>query len=148
MGHANLSNISEFFIKRLYAKGRLSVAQCVAAMRKKKVMLQASEGAYEDYHMLCLGVEQVIQFLDEFNPAPSVLDRLSDIDDGPVDGIYGPVIVPVSLTPEQSMMLSGMRERDLDDPDQYEIFDSIEWKFAPGWRNVYPDIPMLGCVTN
>jgi hypothetical protein len=32
MGHANLRNIGEFFIHRLYAKGTLSVCECVQAM--------------------------------------------------------------------------------------------------------------------
>ncbi len=51
MGHANLSNLSEFFIKRLYAKGVLSIHDCVVAMQAKGVKLHASEGDYEDDYM-------------------------------------------------------------------------------------------------
>lgn len=32
MGHANVSNLSQFFVRRLYAKGTLSISECVEAM--------------------------------------------------------------------------------------------------------------------
>lgn len=148
MGHADLSNLSEFFVKRLYAKGKLSVADCVEAMKKKRVKLQASEGAYEDHHMLCLGLEQFLQFLIEFNPPKPVLDRLANHENEATDGIYGPVVKPDKLSKRQEAVLRLWLLEGLDEPDDYEILDSIEWRFAPGWRNVYPHIPMLGRVTN
>jgi hypothetical protein len=44
MGHANLNNISDFFIRRLYAKGTLSIRACVEGLIARGETLHASEG--------------------------------------------------------------------------------------------------------
>lgn len=34
------------------------------------------------------------------------------------------------------------------DGDHWEAFDCIPWRFTPGWRNRYRDVPRLGHVTH
>lgn len=63
MGHANLTNLSELFINRLYAKGRLTIGDAIAAAVKRGETLHASEGEYEEEEMLGLGFMDVIAFL-------------------------------------------------------------------------------------
>ena len=86
MGHANVSNLSDFFIRRLYAGGTLSVAECVQALRAKGEALHASEGDYEDDAMLAMGLEQIVHYLSCQNPEAHGYS-------GPRGG--GPWIVPV-----------------------------------------------------
>ncbi len=68
MGHANLSNISTFFVRRLYAKGRLSIDACVEAMLKKGVEVRASEGGYKDEGMLKMAMVDVTHYLTRPDP--------------------------------------------------------------------------------
>jgi hypothetical protein len=68
MGHANLRNLSEFFINRLYAKGNVSINDCIQAMQKHGVALQASEAAYDVDAMLGMGLQDVIHYLALENP--------------------------------------------------------------------------------
>ena len=65
MGHANLSNISEFFINRLYARGQLSISDCAEQLIAAGETLHASEGEYDDYGMLSFGLAQVIEELTQ-----------------------------------------------------------------------------------
>lgn len=150
MGHANLSNISDLFVRRLYAKGKLSIREAVDALEKAGETLQASEGEYTDRPMLGMGTGYVVGFLAG---KPSFLAGASGADFSEF-----PVIVPVGLTPEQEELYrqwynddDSIEEWDCgDDGDggQYGIFDSIRWKFAPGWRKRYPNIPRLGNISN
>jgi hypothetical protein len=140
VGHANLSNVSDFFVKRLYAKGRLSVKDCSDAMQKAGETIHASEGEHDEPYMLRMGLEDVIRFMLEF-----------DRDDGP-----DPIIEPIDPTREQRALLRKWRHGDFSDWDsgddgeggEYGAFDAIEWKFAPGWRKRYPKIPKLRNVTH
>ncbi len=68
MGHANVSNISNLFVNRLYAKGKLSIAECVAALSKAGETVHASEGEYDDESMLGLMVVHVIHYLTRKDP--------------------------------------------------------------------------------
>jgi len=147
MGHANLSNLSDFFVKRLFAKGKLSINDCVQAMLKKGETYNASECAYEEESMLSMGTEEAVSFLREFDAPPgnTVLDKMVSA----VDGKFtGPIIVPVSLSAEQRRILVMWPEGEVTEPEEYEALDSIQWKYAPGWRNKYPEIPRLGRVTH
>ena len=69
MGHANVSNISEFFIKRLYAKGQLSIRDCVQGLIKAGEELHASEGDYADEGMLGMAVGQYVHYLNLVDPS-------------------------------------------------------------------------------
>jgi len=145
MGHANLTNLSQFFHRRLYAKGKLSLEDAVHAARKAGETLHASEGEYEDKAMLAFGFEQVVRFL-----ARKTCDC-------PCCASRGPVIVPVELSEEERKQLHEWWEEghcadweyDESDPEcGFALIDRIKWKYGSGWRNKYPDLPVLSNVTN
>ena len=149
MGHANLSNISDFFIRRLYAKGKLSVRECVDALEKAKEPLRASEGYYHDRPMLSMGTEEVIAFLAG---QPNYLAHVNCCHKHEF-----PWIIPHELTPEQKKLFDEWWDGGIgcdwdcgDDGEggEYALFDSIRWKFAPGKRKLYPEIPRLSHVTH
>lgn len=149
MGHADLSNLSDFFIRRLFAKGKLSIYDCVQAMLKKKVTYNASEAVYVEAYMISMGAEEAVRFLWKYD-APdgeTILDDIVEAADRDEE-FTGPIIVPVSLSPEQQHILQEWDQENVQEPEEYEILDSIAWKFAPGWRNKYPEIPRLGRVTH
>ena len=96
MGHANLSNISKFFVRRLYAKGRLSIRECCQQLVNAGEELHASEGRYKDEEALAIGVVDVVHYLTRSNPCQ---DGYSGPDDG------GPWIKPsFSPIPPPSIM--------------------------------------------
>lgn len=140
MGHANLSNISNFFVKRLYAKGKLSIKDCVEALIKTGEALHASEGDYDDPETLGLGCEQVVSYLLEYWENDGVRGRKSS-----------PVIEASDMTDKQSKILSEWVRGELEGDDEYEYFevlDEIQFKFCPGWRKRYKEIEHLSNVTN
>jgi hypothetical protein len=197
VGHANLSNISDFFVNRLYAKGALSIADCAAALAAAGETLHASEGEYEDDSMLRMGLVDIVYYLSCTDPTRHGFS-------GPEGG--GPWIVPelsVWLGPKKSVSREARRLLDacLEEPldhlryavaadkltdegkqewaeavrlagrraealgqwhegsdDQWDynedgtgtgdVFDGIPWRFAPGWRKRYRDVPRLGNVTH
>ena len=106
MGHANLENLSELFVRRLYANGRLSIAECTEVAVEKGETLHASEGELEEECMISFGFEEVVQFL-LLQHSECVCLRC---------GQKTPVIVPVDLTEEQSSVLEAWKEgtRDLE----------------------------------
>jgi hypothetical protein len=147
VGHANLSNLSDFFVRRLFAKGKLSVKECSDAMVKAGVTFNASEGRCSEPYMLRLGLEDIISFM--LDPeAMGYRFRKGQPETA--------IIEPVGLTERQKELLSEWKRGDAsnwdsgDDGDggEYGEFDAIVWKFAPGWRKLYPDIPKLGNVTH
>jgi len=177
MGHANVSNLYNLFIRRVYAAGRLSIAEAVELAIEKEEWFHASEGDYEDRSMLAMGFEHVI----------SELRRSTN-----------PVLVPWVLSITQRCVLRKWGTREWDDsPDVYTkrqqeallvaadtletvelkdlaadlrrraaiptwedggddlltgdlgILCSIKWKFAPGWRKEYPHgIPPVSYFEN
>ena len=86
MGHANLTNISQFFVRRLYAKGPMSITQIVQALAAAGETLHASEGEYDDDGTIGMGVMDVICYLTKENPSQHDYS-------GPNGG--GPWIVPI-----------------------------------------------------
>lgn len=133
MGHANVSNLSNFFLRKLYKKGKLSIRDCVDLMLDQGIKLQASEGEYEDKEMLEYGVEQVVNHLLEY-PIP-----------------LPPVINPVHLSKEQGDLLSEWLtdgEGDEWDQKEYNLLHSIVWKFNKGWRKQYSQIIPLTHISN
>jgi len=145
MGHAHLDNLCTFFIRRLYAKGKLSIADAQIAASKAGEQLHASEGSYSDPLNIRMGLGDVVTFLAAEQGSRWAPDR------------PGPIIEPVSLTDEERRILDEWDTGDMGDWDggvdgnggQYGVLDSIKWKFAKGWRNRYPDgIPQIGTVTH
>ena len=68
MGHARVDNISHFFVKRLYAKGKLSIHDCTQALVKAGETVHASEGEYEEDYMLSMMLSQYIHYLTRKDP--------------------------------------------------------------------------------
>ena len=62
MGHANLKNLDVLMIKRIYAKGKVTLRDLVQTAILQGESLQASEGPYDDAGMLCYGFEHCILF--------------------------------------------------------------------------------------
>lgn len=143
MGHGYPENLSKFFIRRLYAKGKLSIREATAAAIAAGEKAEASEGAYDQAEMISLFFEIIISALRNHR--------------GPREAHYpagraDPVIVPAFLTSNQKQLLQKYDAEELyldgyDDPET-KLFDSIKWKFAPGWRAKYPDIPHLTSIEN
>jgi hypothetical protein len=147
MGHANLANLSDFFVRRLFAKGKLTVKECSDAMVKAGVTYNASEGQYDEPYMLRMGLEDILRFM--IDPE----DMGYRFRKGQPETA---IIEPVRLTKRQKELLRQWKHCDSDEWDsgdngdggEYGEFDVIEWKFAPGWRKLYPEIPKLGNVTH
>lgn len=144
MGHANLDNLSTFFVKRLYAKGKLTVKECVEGLMLKGETLHASEGEYDDDAMLSYGVEQVVRHLLDY--------RENEGSRGSKDS---PVIEPATqLNEEQTRILSEWRTKgegsnwSADEGGEFTVLDSIPWKFTKGWRARYKEVEPLTHVTN
>jgi hypothetical protein len=69
VGHANLSNLSNFFINRLYAKGSLSISECIEALQAAGETLHASEGEYDEDSMLAMGLIDIVHYLTLVGPS-------------------------------------------------------------------------------
>jgi hypothetical protein len=152
MGHAHLDNLEVFFVRRLYAKGKLSIRAAQEAASKAHETLRASEGEYTEDYMIRMGLEDVVYFLAVLYNPPRLFKR------GKAKSL-GPIIEPVEpLTEEQQAILDEWRADvaycdwgcgEDGNGGQYGILDSILWKFGPGWRKQYPDgIPAIGTVTH
>lgn len=85
MGHAHLKNLSEFFVRRLYAKGSMTIQECCTAMLNAGEKLHTSEGEYEDGDMLMMGLADIVHYLTRDDPSKHHYS-------GPVGG--GPWIEP------------------------------------------------------
>jgi len=158
MGHANLTNISEFLARRLYAKGKLSIREMIDALKRAGEQIHASEGSYDEYYMLAMGVVDVICYWYLHHDQPTLARR---------HRTHNPVIEPVGMTPEQQKVFDtwlndeddciftdGL-EVEVDEDQPYPdvggrigIFESIRWKYATIWRKSYPEIPLLSNVTH
>ena len=144
MGHANVSNLSVIFLRRLYAKGKISIREVAKLCVERGEVLNASEGNYDDEYMICFGLENVVDFL----LSPQKLKN----------GDMCSVIEPVKMTPEQKKVFHEWRGVDgnCDDWDcgddgesgQYGMLDSIQFRFVSKWRSQYPDIPVLKHISN
>jgi hypothetical protein len=140
MGHAYVANLGEFFINRLYAKGKLSIKEAALAAVKAGETLHASEGEYEDEGMIAHGLWEVIWRM--IRPSAPVVTA---------DGVTwpGPILIPVGpLTDRQVGSLTKYLNDDNqdwddeseDDKSAFTVLDTIQWKFAKGWRSRYKDI--------
>lgn len=134
MGHANLSNLSRFFVRRLYAKGQLSIHDCVAAMVEAGVELHASEGGYDDEGMLSMGVMKIVHYLTRANPRD---DHYSGPDGG------GPWIEPaLDVWVGKRKEVSSSLRRMLDDLQGMFLVPVGEdfWAKAIEYAAVVPDL--------
>lgn len=123
MGHGDVRNLSEIFIKRIYAKGKISLKEldewlvekiksCKTEEKKAQYGFQAGEGLYEDYDNIGIALEMIIlHFLEE----------------NIIEGI------PETLKQKALFKESG----ELIQTDDFETFDTINWKFTLGSRKKY-----------
>lgn len=197
MGHANLLNISEFFINRLYAKGSLSIDQCADALVAAGETLHASEGEYDDKDMLAMGLIDIVNYLSRTDPSrhgfsgpkaggPWIIPDLNvwygkvkdvsplarDLLDACSQYELDPVRYAVAADKleedghtqwAEKVRVAGRRaevfsqwisdqnshwDSNEDGTGEYDVFEEIPWRFAPGWRKRYREVPRLSNVTH
>jgi len=152
MGHANISNISHFVIRYLYAKGNVSIDDFILQMHRKGETLHASEGEYDDYGMMGYGVEEVIGFhrdngvIEPVNPTPEELallknpEKLADWDftqSSEGFGFASESELTGSDPPEPQVELFPTPDRYVDGNRLWALFYNIKWRFCKGQRNRY-----------
>lgn len=149
MGHASYHNLSDFLVKYLYAKGKVSIKMAVENFQKRypEDGVRASEGVYTDEFMLAMAFEEIIGWWQSWSDGRRGDYRTPDTPN--------PIVVPVNLTDKQKDALRAWDAGNLEDTQDWTDFDNnrthfdtILWSFGPGWRKKYPDIPKLGNVTH
>jgi hypothetical protein len=139
MGHANYTNLSKVFVQRLYAKGKITIADAMRAAQKKRETIHASEGQYVDEDMLSEAMGEIAFFLLEPHR------KKHQVKATPVIEVAG------ELSDELQRIYDDWIANEIDEweVEQYELLDGIPFKFAPGWRKEYPNnIPLLSNVTH
>ena len=150
MGHMHPESLCKFFVRRLYAKGKLTIRDAIDGAKKAKLVVSCSEGTYEDDYMYGMGFEHIVQFL----LADHRYIRSSHTN-------QSPIIQPDRdfLTNEQRTCLdqwlandNGFFEKhgDFDGDgmnDSYRALYAVPWRYTGHWRKKYPDIPILEEVT-
>jgi len=128
------------FIRRLYAKGKLSIQEAYQAAARE----EAERGT--GLHMgnleaqCSLPMEQAVAHLEEEQETRRVAAGVS-FPEGPI------LVVATDLSAEQEKVLGEWRKDGGGqwncgfNEGEYLVLDSIKWKFGPGWRNLYPEIP-------
>jgi len=138
MGHGHVKPHCEFFLKRLYAKGKLSIRECAQAMKDAGMKYLASEGEYDEPWMLEWAVSDIVGYYLDYREVT-------------INGVQHSVIEPVTpLKKEQAEMLEQWLDHcfPADEEGAHEAFDTIQWKFSKGWRKRFKDIPLLENVTH
>lgn len=133
MGYAYPKKICERLLAQIYAKGKVSVKSVSDDCIARGIKLSCAEGEYEEPEMIRLALEEIINcYLSNHKPSPR--EKAT-----PVIEVVEP------LAPKQLEIYNQWIENENDDWDteEYEVFDSIEWKFAAGWRKRYPNIPLI-----
>jgi hypothetical protein len=146
MGHANVANLSEFFVKRLYAKGKLSIREAVKKLQEKGETLHAGEGEISEDYALAMGLEDVIRYLLSYHETKVGTGKRK----------LNPVIEPVNMSKEQEHVFSEWMDPQADisrwdcgndgTGGEYGILDSIEFRYREGWRQRYKEIELLDYV--
>jgi len=149
MGHANFKNLSQFFIRRLYAKGTLSLSEAIKAAVAAGETVHASEGEHKDEGTLGMAFVEIISHFGQPNSEVEI--------SGKGEFVYDPgnVIEPAApLSKEQVRVLKlwiGNEIFDLTGTEEekaWAVFDKIPWRFAPGQRKLYPNFNLLENFTN
>jgi len=129
----------DLFLRRLYARGRLSIrdAYRVAAREEMRGMSDPDVSCVEAE--CSLPVARAVAHLLEEPETRRVRPGVT------CPG--GPVLVPAGeLTEEQARVLEVWRTEGEQWACGYDegpclVLDTIEWRFGPGWRSLYPEIP-------
>ena len=145
MGHMTLTNISNFFVRRLYAAEELTMRECVDELEEAGEGVHGSTGISHERYMLGMAVGLIVQTLSQTDACPCC-ERT------------GPVIEPVRLSERQRELLqTWIHEGEQDDWDWDDenpesagnILDGIYWRFRVGWRRKYgtDEMPVVGNIT-
>ena len=116
MGHAYIENLSEVFIKHLYAKGSVSIYDVVKFAHGKGELVHASERDYDEEYMLEMMFYYIVSNL-HFREDPVIRPL--------------PTILVMDI-------IKRWRENNLSDKEMKKIRD-IKWVFARHMRKKYPN---------
>jgi len=124
MGHMHLNNLNEVLVKRIFAKGSVSIRELLAICKKRGIGMSASEGEYHDDASITAGLIEVINFHNTccrcgktWNVEPIVNDKKQG----------------------QALQMWNDKNKDIYDMSeaQWVAFKEIKWKFAEGARAKY-----------
>jgi hypothetical protein len=140
MGHAYVKNLSDILLKRIYAKGRVSIEELVDYCVNNKVPLNASEGDYYEGYMIELGLSHLILF----HAKKWCKNK------------HRPNLEPIAENERQEELIkrfhkSGLSDLgDSDNIEDWNEFRKIKWKFTQGTRKMYLDktIPIIVNIEN
>ena len=129
----------ELFTRRLFAKGTLSIRDAYQVAARK----MAEERDDPDLNGLeaecSLPMARAVAHLLEEKETRRVKAGVAFPE--------GPILVPAHLSLGQERVLAEWMGPDGEgwecayDEGEYLVLDTIEWKFGPGWRSLYPEIP-------
>lgn len=127
MGHANVKNLSEFFVRQIRARGGISLREAIRGAVAHGLTLNASEGPYDDAGMIGMGLEVVAAWMYE--------------DQGIIEPCH-------PLMPSQKAALDAWHDGTiLDRPELHRALDTISWRLTREWRG-RSDIPLLEYFEN
>lgn len=130
MGHANLENISKFFINTLKVQRTLSIKDCTNRLVEAGEVVHASEGEYDEPYMLVMALEEVVEHF-AMGCNPPVIEAVPT--DDPAWHLY------------EAWMNDNIEDWDL---DEFDLFDSIKWRLTPSWENRLGEVGHLRHVGN
>jgi hypothetical protein len=140
--HTDVTDIATLFVKRMYAKGKLSIADF------RKVLNVYFAGQCKDRGCSgacdCHEIHGTHGFIHD--AVYYMVHYVEKTIKGPRIGVVRPV---GPLTKDQQYVLGlwylnpyNPEITGEDGPKGLNTLESIEWKFAPGWRKRYPEIPI------
>jgi len=124
MGHAYVKNLSEILMKRIYAKGKVSIRELVDYCVEHKIALHASERDYFDEYMLAYGFEELVLF-----HARKWCENK-----------HRPNIEAIPETDKEKELVKEFMENgisNIDNEEDTKTFLNIKWKFTQGTRKMY-----------
>lgn len=124
MGHFHSANLSSMAVKLMYAKGSVSIDQCVKVAQERGEVVHASEGTYDEKYMLQNGFESIFWIWYD-NHCLEVAEPTTAKQEAIQAWISG------DIWDNDHWDENGESTGDL------KIVDSIAWKFAKGWRKNY-----------
>ena len=135
MGHANLKNLSMFFLKTLHERNKLSIKGATELAVEEKLYVIASEGNYYDDYIISQAFSEIVDDLLEYRH-----DCGMEVN---------PVIEPVSLSEDQGKVLEIWKEvGEFGEDDEIKKFEGIEWQYTASWRDRHTEVVGLNSVSH
>ena len=137
MGHAYVKNLSDILIKRIYAKGKVTIQELVDHCVKNKIALHASERDYFEEYMLAYGFEELVLFHAQKW----------------CENKHRPNIEAIPETDKEKEIAKEFMENgvsNIDNEEDTKTFLNIKWKFTQGTRKMYIEktMPVNYCLEN